>query len=138
MADERTYEGLEQARPLRWTRIAWWLSVALVSLWCGQYSDFSSGSTRAVVVVGGVTVVVGLAWRGRRRPAPKRLAPAGVLGWVVVLLSFSAIELVNDHLGSTYDHPTLSVLMAGPLTGQVLRTLAWAAWLAFGAALVVG
>jgi hypothetical protein len=56
--------------------------------------------------------------------------------WSVPLLGFSALEIVNDTLGSTWEHPTLSVLADPVLAGHPGRSAALLAWLAAGVALV--
>ena len=71
-----------------------------------------------------------------RIPAPPRPSWAGIGAWAVPILGFSALEIVNDRLGSTYQHPTLSVLMDPVLDSPVNRTAAVAVWLLGGWELV--
>ena len=69
--------------------------------------------------------------RAADRPAGPVAAPIGrgVLWWLVPLTVLVAAELVNFALGSTPDHPTLS-LLADPLLDHYLpRALGYCGWL---------
>ena len=70
--------------------------------------------------------------RTARKPAPPPMARRAVGAWWALLLSFSALEVVEDKLRSTYQHPTLSVLLDPALNAPLGRFGATLAWLAFG------
>jgi hypothetical protein len=59
---------------------------------------------------------------GRRRGA--------VAWWLVPALLVVAVEAVDLSLGSTYPHPTVSVLMDPPLEHHLVRAAAYLGWLA--------
>jgi hypothetical protein len=65
------------------------------------------------------------------------MARRAVGAWWALLLSFSALEVVEDKLGSTYQHPTLSVLLDPALNAPLGRFGATLAWLAFGSYVMI-
>ncbi len=95
-------------------------------------ATFPSFSLRAAVTVWGLGAFVcwlGTGGRSSRIPAPDGLGSAA-WWWAVPALLLAIVELVSFILGSTYPHPSLSVL-ADPLLHQyVARGLAYFAWLA--------
>jgi len=122
-------------------RRSWRLAVAGAAVgyaWlAGAYPSFSWQSSAAVLAPG--LLLLGYAGAtGPRRPLrpARRLGRRAGLVWSVPLLGFSALEIVNDTLGSTWEHPTLSVLADPVLAGHPGRSAALLAWLAAGVALV--
>ena len=111
---------------------------AITYAWiAGAYPSFSWQSSAAVLAPG-LLLLGYAAVAGPRRPLrpARRLDRRAVAVWSVPLLSFSALEIVNDLLGSTWEHPTLSVLADPLLAGHPGRSAAMLAWLAAGLALV--
>ncbi len=95
----------------------------------GLFPSFSKRATFAVLLFGGLLVWLGSSGRLPKRPVPVRLT--GAAGWWLVPALFLAIvELVNFLFGSTYPHPTLSVLLDPVLERYPARAAAYFAWLA--------
>jgi hypothetical protein len=111
---------------------------AIAYAWiAGAYPSFSWQSSAAVLAPGLLLLGYAAVTGPRRPPRPaRRLDRRAVAVWSVPLLSFSALEIVNDLLGSTWAHPTLSVLADPLLAGHPGRSAAMLAWLAAGLALV--
>ena len=126
--------GARARRPSR-LRAAWWVVVAVVSVWCGRYPSFSRGETVAVAVVGGAVVVVGIAVR-RRTVRPRGVDLRGATAWLALVVVFAVIDVVDIQLGSTHAHPSFSVWLAPTLGAVPVRVVAWAAWLLAGGWLV--
>lgn len=104
-------------------------AVAVVAWVVAGFGSFSVGSTVFVFAVGGAIVVAALAGGPVMR---QRLDPVGVAIWAVPVLAFTALELVNYARGSTFAHPTVSILLDGPLEQRLVRTAAILLWLAAG------
>jgi len=94
----------------------------------GLFPSFSVAANLYVLVLGGALVWLGLANRTAKRASPWRLG-RGARWWLLPAAMFVAIELVNFLYGSTYAHPTFSVLVAEPLAHYPVRSLAYFAWL---------
>jgi hypothetical protein len=94
----------------------------------GLFPSFSVTANLYVLVLGGVLMWLGLSGRVAKRPSPWRLTRAAAW-WLVPATLFVLVELGNDLLGSTYAHPTLSVLLDDPLAHYSVRSLAYFAWL---------
>lgn len=94
----------------------------------GLFPSFSKRATFAVLLFGGLLVWLGSSGRLPRRPVPRRL-PAGAAWWLVPVLFLAVVELVNFLLGSTYPHPTLSVLLDPVLAQYPARAAAYFGWL---------
>jgi hypothetical protein len=94
----------------------------------GLFPSFSKRATFAVLLFGGLLVWLGFSGRLPRRPAPRRL-PATAAWWLVPTLFLAIVELVNFLLGSTYQHPTLSVLLDPVLAQYPARAAAYFGWL---------
>jgi hypothetical protein len=115
--------------PRPWARPAVTYPVlALLSLVGGQLPSFSLQANLYVLAVGGAMLWLGLSHRLPRRPAPRRLG-SGVAWWLVPVLVFAAVELINYGLGSTPEHPTLSKLTDPALDDKLVRSAAYFAWL---------
>lgn len=67
-----------------------------------------------------------------RRPAPERLSWVGSIPWLVVILAIAALELYSFFHGSTYEHPTLSVLTDPAFDTFGVRVAFVLSWLAVG------
>lgn len=118
---------VEAARP--WARPAVTVPViAFLSLAGGQLPSFSLQANLYVLAIGGAMIWLGLSHRLPRRPSPRRVG-AGVAWWLVPVLLFAFVELVNYALGSTSEHPTLSKLADPALDDKVVRSAVYFAWL---------
>lgn len=109
---------------------------ALVLLgWIGsRFDSFTMGSAVFVLSCGtALTVVVFV--RNRHRPVPVIRWKWPVLAWSVPVLTFATLETVSLLRGSTYDHPTVSVLLDLRLEQRPVRWAAIVGWLAAGCAL---
>jgi hypothetical protein len=100
---------------------------AAVSLIGGAFASFSWEANAWVVLVGGVIAWLGLTNRVGKRSAPDRLGRDG-LWWLVPVAVLISVELTNFLLGSTYDHPTLSLLADPLLEGYIARSIGYFAW----------
>lgn len=102
----------------------------------GRFASFTWQSTATVLVPGLAIYTLGIARSPQRRPAPQPIATPGVVAWGVPLLAFCVMEIGNDLLGSTYDHPTLSILLDPVLDVHVWRSAGYFVWISVGWALV--
>lgn len=111
-------------------------AVALVLLgWVGsRFGSFTVGSAVFVLSCGAALTISAFA-RNRHRPVPAIRVRPVALAWSVPVLAFATLETVNLRLGSTYEHPTVSILMDGPLEHRPIRWVAIVLWLAVGWAL---
>lgn len=100
----------------------------VLSLVGGAFPSFSRGSYLYVLVTGGGMFWVGFSGRVPKRSAPLRLG-RGVMWWLVPGGMLVALELVNFSFGSTYAHPTFSLLADPILENYLARSLACLAWL---------
>lgn len=107
-----------------------------VSLWLGAQASFSWQSYVGVAAVSGWYLAKAAFGRPARVVARHRLHPVGIALWSAVVLAFSALEIVDDRLGSTPAHPTLSSAMDPVLEHPVARALAVALWILAGRELV--
>jgi hypothetical protein len=100
----------------------------LLSAIGGLLPSFSIQANLYVLLIGGTMMWLGLSGR-----VPKRAAPTGLGGgaawWLVPSLFLAIVELINFVLGSSYSHPTLSLLMDPLLDGYLARTAIYFGWL---------
>ncbi len=101
---------------------------ALLAMIGGMFKSFSVTANIYVLMLGGALMWLGLSDRAAKRSGLARLGPAA-RWWLLPAAMFLVVEATNFALGSTYAHPTLSVLMDGLLAGYPIRTLAYFAWL---------
>jgi hypothetical protein len=133
------------------------LVLALLALIGGLFTSFSPLANLYVLLVGGALACLGLSGRLIRRPASVPLAvpevgpdpvPAPTAArapravgsravgsraaawWLVPVLLLGVVELVDFSLGSTYPHPTLSVLLDPVLDRYLARAAVYFGWLA--------
>ncbi len=99
-----------------------------LSLLGGLFPSFSLTANLYVLLLGSVLMVAGFSSRLSRRAAPEALA-SGIVWWLVPLLVFAATELSSFLMGSTYAHPTLSILLDPVLDGYLMRSVAYFGWL---------
>jgi hypothetical protein len=127
---DRLTELATQPARQTWTRpIVLVPAGALVAALGGLLPSFSARANVYVLLVGGALFWLGLSGRVPRRPS--RSAAEGVaMWWLLPLAVLVVAELVNFGLGSTYDHPTLSLLADPVLDHYLPRALGYAAWLA--------
>jgi hypothetical protein len=116
----------------RWPRTAVLAAAATYAVVMGQLRSFTWESALGLAMAWVAVLWVGLDRDRPRLPAAPRPSWVGIGAWAVPILGFSALEIVNDLLGSTYQHPTLSVLMDPVLENPVNRTAAVAVWLLTG------
>lgn len=112
-----------------------WAGIGAAVLYCwvvAGFGSFTSSSTIAILGTGLVALVVAFACPPPRIATTKPLSKVGVSVWVAILASFSIQEVLNDILGSTRAHPTLSVLMDPFLGVHVVRAIALAIWIRVG------
>jgi hypothetical protein len=122
-----------RARPLT---VAAWAGVIVYCWFAGRFASFTWQSTMAVLVPGLTIFTLAIGRSPRRRPAPQAVGTQGVVAWAVPLLSFCVMEIGNDLLGSTYAHPTLSILLDPVLDVHVWRSAGYFVWIWVGWALV--
>jgi hypothetical protein len=101
---------------------------AAVSLIGGAFASFSWEATAWILLIGSALTWLGSISRAGRSPAAIRLR-AGALWWLIPASVLVAVEAVNFLLGSTYAHPTLSVLADPLLDGYFARSLGYFAWI---------
>lgn len=90
---------------------------------------FPSFSLRANVYVLATGAVV--CWLGRRRdePEPEPQLSTAAAWWLVPALLLAAVELYSFTGGSTYNYPTLSLLLDAPLESYTPRVGLYFGWL---------
>ncbi len=101
---------------------------ALLSLVGGLFPSFSLLAFLYVLLIGGTMTWLGLSGRVPKRATPVRLG-RGSAWWLLPALALAIVELINFLLGSTYPHPTLSVMMDPLLERYPVRTAAYFGWL---------
>jgi hypothetical protein len=101
---------------------------ALISAVAGLFPSFSLTANLLVLAVGGTMFWLGFSNRVPKRRAPGRLAPSAAW-WIAPALLLACVELVNFSYGSTFAHPTLSLLADPLLNGYLLRAAAYFGWL---------
>jgi hypothetical protein len=101
---------------------------ALISLVGALFPSFSIGANVLVLATGGTLFWLGFSDRLPRRGSPLRLA--GRAGWwLLPALLLAFVEVTNFALGSTYAHPTLSLLADPVLEGYPARAVGYFGWL---------
>jgi hypothetical protein len=117
------------ATPQAWDRPQVTVPVFVVlSLVGGFFASFSLIANVYVIVLGGALFWLGLSGRIAKRASPTRIPRAGAW-WLVPAGMFVAVELTNFAYGSTYPHPTFSVLMDTPLSHHSVRSMVYFLWL---------
>jgi hypothetical protein len=101
---------------------------ALLALIGGFFPSFSLAANLYVLVLGGAMMWFGLSGRVPKRPSPTRLTRAAAW-WLVPAGILLAFELTDFALGSTYAHPTVSLLTDPALDHYSIRSVAYFAWL---------
>lgn len=123
----------ERARP---ATVAWWAVVVVYCWIAGGFESFTWQASVAVLVPGLTIFALGISRPPDQRPVPRRIGRRGAAYWAVPLLSFCVLEIVDDLLGSTYEHPTLSILMDPVFDAHVWRSIGYLLWIVVGWALV--
>lgn len=108
---------------------------AVLALIGGLLPSFSVAATLYVVTIGGTLAWLGLTARVPRHRPPSVL-PASALWWLAPAGVLAAVEAINYGLGSSYPHPTLSLLMDPVLDHYPARVAGYFGWLAAFWALV--
>jgi uncharacterized membrane protein len=101
----------------------------LISLVGALFPSFSVGANVLVLAAGGTLCWLGLSDRLPRRRSPRQLG-SGAAWWLLPALLLALVELVNFAFGSTYAHPTLSILADPVLERYPARAAAYFGWLA--------
>ncbi|HSV67152.1 MAG TPA: hypothetical protein VLJ59_14730 [Mycobacteriales bacterium] len=115
-----------------WPAVGWTTAV-FVAWVVGGFDSFAPASEMAVVAISLGLFGVAIFAPPPRKPAPRRVSLIGWLAWLVPILTFSVLEIVNSLVfGSTPTHPTLSGLMDPVLESQPVRAAAVLLWLAAG------
>lgn len=117
----------------------WTARIVIVaySLFAATFKSFTVGSTAAIVVPGIILFAIGIVKAPSQRPQPRFTDMQAMARWWILLLIFSLIEIVDDFLGSTYPHPTLSALIDPYLTSNYgWRLGLYLVWFFVGWALV--
>ncbi|MGI8696809.1 MAG: hypothetical protein ACR2JQ_09180 [Mycobacteriales bacterium] len=116
--------------------LAWrWPLIGLAAMYSwlvGGLKAFSPTANLVIVGTGAVFLTIGAFRPPPKVPPPARLGRRGVVAWSVLLGVFAVQEVINDILGSTHAHPTLSVLMDPVLGGHLAKSVAVFVWIAFG------
>jgi hypothetical protein len=114
-----------------------WITAGAAACYLSLAQPLTWRATIGSAAAGSVIIARGLRTpRFRRHAVPPPLSRLAIVAWWAPLLVFSATEIVEDALGSTYQNPTLSVLMdpvTNTATGRFVGALAW---IAFGEYLI--
>jgi len=129
--------ALERTRAnTRWAVAVW--SAAAVFAWvAGGLESFTAAAEVAVLLP--VLVLFGIAVFAPppRKPAPRQVPLRGWLAWLVPILGFCGLEVVNGFIfGSVPAHPTWSILMDPVLEWHPARAGAVLIWIVAGWELV--
>lgn len=90
-------------------------------------------ATVGVIVAGVIVLRRGLTLaREDRDPPPPPLPRLGLIAWWTALLAFGVLEVTNDLLGSTPEHPTLSILLDPMTSSRLGRFVGVIVWIVFG------
>jgi hypothetical protein len=117
----------EAVRP--WARPVVLMPVfAFVSAIGALFPSLSLSATLFVLAVGGTLFWLGFSNRVPKRAALGRLSPRAAW-WLAPALLLAAVEVVNFSYGSTYAHPTLSLLADPLLNGYLIRAACYFGWL---------
>lgn len=108
----------------------------ILSVVMGFQGSFTWQSYVGISAISLVALWFGLVRRRPRLPAPRRLATRGIVAWSVPILAFSTLEIVDDALGSSTAHPTLSSLFDPIFEIPAARAIGVALWLFAGWQLV--
>jgi hypothetical protein len=105
---------------------------AVLALAGGRLPSFSRAASGYVLVTGAVLIWLGhLSRRRAARPAhppPTSFVP-GVAWWLLPVLVFGPVEAVDYLLGSTHEHPTVSMLLDPLLAADLPRSAVYLGWL---------
>ena len=94
----------------------------------GALPSFSRGAYLYALMAGGGMFWIGLSGRVAKWPSPVELQ-RGVVWWLLPVGVLVVLELVNFSYGSTYAHPTFSLLADPILDGYLARSVAYLIWL---------
>jgi len=109
-----------------------WAGVAVYA-WVGAgFPSLTWQATVAVLLPGAAVLLRGTVGPPPERPPAPHVGRRAVLVWSVPFGAFCLLEIVNDLLGSTWEHPTLSVLLDPALARHDVRAAALFSWLAAG------
>lgn len=118
-------------------RAAAWSAAVVFAWFAGGLQSFTAAADVAVSLP--VLLLFGVAVFAppQRKPAPRRIPLHGWLLWLVPLLGFCGLEIVNNWIfPSITDHPTWSILMDPVLEWRPARAAAVLVWLVTGWELV--
>jgi hypothetical protein len=100
-----------------------------IAVVAGGLPSFSLGANLLVLLVGGALFWAGTAGRPDGVRSPGRRWPKGSLRWLLPAGALTAVEAVSFVLGSTPEHPTLSLLADPWLERSPVRAAAFLGWL---------
>jgi hypothetical protein len=100
----------------------------ILSLIGGLFPSFTVSANLYVLAIGGVMAWIGLSGAVLKKAVPGRLTGRWAW-WLVPTMLLAMIELTNFMFGSTYPHPTLSVLMDPFLSHYTARAAVYFGWL---------
>jgi hypothetical protein len=112
------------------------VGAVLVSVVMGFQGSFTLQSYIGISAISLVAWWFGLVRPPPGLPAPRRLPTSGIIAWSIPVLAFSALEIVDDALGSSTAHPTLSSLFDPIFEIPAARAAGVALWLYAGWQLV--
>ncbi len=109
------------------------LPAAVVYAWVGgSFDSFTTASVLAVGFPGVLGVLTASSrWPDERAVGPRR-PPRAALVWAAWFVATALWEAYAFLKGSTPAHPTLSVLLDGPLANHAVRTVFFFGWLNLG------
>jgi hypothetical protein len=101
-----------------------------IALVAGGLPSFSLGANLLVLTVGGVLFWAGVTYRPLAERSPARRWPGGSTRWLLPAGMLAGLEAFSFMLGSTPEHPTLSLLADPWLERYPVRAAAFLGWLA--------
>lgn len=109
------------------------LAGAVLYSWIAAgFTSFTAASAMAVGVPGVAGVLLASSRWPDERARPVHRLPRTALAWAVWFVVTCLWEAYAFFHGSTPAHPTLSVLLDGPLEVRAIRTIAFLGWLGLG------
>jgi hypothetical protein len=105
---------------------------AVLALAGGRLPSFSRAATGYVLVTGAALIWLGHYHRRlAARPAhsPPRSLALSAAWWLLPVLVFVPVEAVDYLLGSTHEHPTVSMLLDPVLAADLPRSALYLGWL---------
>jgi hypothetical protein len=105
---------------------------AVLALAGGRLPSFSRAATGYVLVTGAALIWLGHHHRrlaARLAYSPPRSLALSAAWWLLPVLVFVPVEAVDYLLGSTHEHPTVSMLLDPVLAADLPRSAIYLGWL---------